>query len=119
MNELVRFEKPNHPVIWNYETSVKFVSQNIFKWKTLTEEVAKELYSAREMLSTQAWNKKTDGTKVPSPTWSEYCTDIGSSKQVVNRWLKQWFPDDVIIEQEIKKLIGSMKILIVILRHSH
>jgi hypothetical protein len=51
MNELVKFEKPKPPVIWSYETSIKFVSQNMFKWKSLTEEVASELYNAREMLS--------------------------------------------------------------------
>jgi hypothetical protein len=24
-------------------------------------------------------------------TWGNYCNDIGSSIQVVNRWLNQWF----------------------------
>jgi len=29
------------------------------------------------------WNKS-------SKTWSEYCQDIGHSRQVVNHWLRQW-----------------------------
>lgn len=102
MNEIVKFSKPQLPIIWNYETSIKFVSESMFKWKNLTEEVAVELYNAREMLSTRAWNKKSDGTKVPSQTWSEYCTEIGSSKQVVNRWLKLWFASDA-IKNDIKE----------------
>ena len=81
MNELVKFEKPKPPVIWSYETSIKFVSQNMFKWKSLTEEVASELYNAREMLSVSKADaaKIMHGTKVPCKTWTEYCEEIGSS----------------------------------------
>jgi len=104
MNELVKFEKPKPPVIWSYETSIKFVSQNMFKWKSLTEEVASELYNAREMLSKER-KRTTTGTFVPmDKTWSEYCEEIGSSKQVVNRWLKQWFPEENIIKETVKKV---------------
>lgn len=34
---------------------------------------------------------KITGTNAPVKTWSKYCQEIGSSKQVINRWLKQWF----------------------------
>jgi len=37
---------------------------------------------------------KITGTKVPVKTWSSYCEEIGSSKKVVNEWLKRWFPDE-------------------------
>lgn len=44
------------------------------------------------------------GIKVPKsqPTWEQYCKDIGSSKQVINRWLVDWFGREELIEQEIK-----------------
>jgi len=40
--------------------------------------------------------KNNFGTKVPkSPTWEQYCKDIGSSKQVINRWLRKWYGSEV------------------------
>jgi len=89
MNGLIKLVKPKLPVYWEYKTSTKFVSDNIFKWKNLTEDVAKELWIARTWLSKEGRPKT--GSKDPVKTWSEYCVDIGSSKGVVNKWLKQWF----------------------------
>lgn len=90
MNELVKLEKPKLPMYWEYETSTKFVSETIFKWKNLTADVAKELWIAREMLSKPG--KRTDLTPEQKfRGWAQYCNDIGSQKQIINRWLKQWF----------------------------
>jgi hypothetical protein len=92
MKDLVVVEQlPKVPDNWNYEESVAKVRQLIYRWKNLTIELAAEFWIAREVLSTPAWNKKSDGTKVPSHTWADYCQDIGSSKRVVNRWLKRFF----------------------------
>lgn len=88
--ELVKLEKPQLPVYWEYDNSVKFVSKTIFKWKKLTEDVAKELWTAREMIRKQgARNDLTSDQLIRS--WESYCIEIGSSKGVVNRWLKRWF----------------------------
>ena len=90
MNELVKLKKPSLPVFWDYETSVKFVSETIFKWKNLTEDIAKELWIAREKLRFQgARNDLTSDQKIRG--WADYCEKIGTSKGVVNKWLKQWF----------------------------
>lgn len=35
------------------------------------------------------------------PTWSQYCHEIGSSKKVVNEWLRRWFPN----EKETTKIL--------------
>lgn len=75
-------EKPNIPKEWNYDDSVKKVKGFVYKAKNLTQEILKELWIAREKLSSRYYR---DGAKVPS--WSQYCVEIGSSKQVVNRWL--------------------------------
>lgn len=105
MDELIILEKPALPEQWDYDQSVKTVKSHIYKWRNLTAELARELYVAREMLSSRY---RRDGTFVPS--WSQYCQEIGSQKRVVNRWLKQWFQ----IEEETKSsplLEGSFDLL--------
>lgn len=90
--ELIKLERPQLPKNWNYDESVKKVSGLIYKWKNLTEEIALELWIAREMLSQVGnpnWNKSSN-----SQTWSQYCKDIGSSRQVINRGLKRWFSEE-------------------------
>jgi len=82
-------QTPKVPENWDYEASVARVKPLIYKWKNLTMEIVNELWIAREKLSTPAWNKKSDGTKVPS--WAEYCEEIGLIKQVANRWLASIF----------------------------
>jgi len=87
--EIVKLEKPQLPMYWEYETSIKFVSETIFKWKNITADIANELWIARYFLSKEGRPKT--GSKAPVLTWAEYCKKIGSSKGVVNKWLKQWF----------------------------
>lgn len=82
---------PKTPTSWDYNESVTKTRQFIYKWKNLTVELATELWIAREILSTQAWNKKSDGQNSPSLPWAQYCKDIGSSKSTVNGWLKRMF----------------------------
>ncbi len=76
---------------WDYTKSVGKVGSFVFKWKTLKAEVPEildELWIAREKLSVDHSEaaKIMHGTKVPR-TWTDYCQEIGSSRQVVNRWL--------------------------------
>ena len=92
MNELVKLKKPSLPVFWDYETSVKFVSETIFKWKNLTEDIAKELWIAREIIQRERGRGPLPEFRIKrSETWENYCEKIGTSKGVVNKWLKQWF----------------------------
>lgn len=91
MDKLIEIEfiKPIIPEEWNYDESVNKVKAFVYKWKNLTEDIAQELWIARELLSgvgNPNWNKSSN-----SQTWTQYCEDIGSSRQVVNRWLQQWF----------------------------
>jgi len=90
MNDLITIEKPELPTKWDYDESVSKVKQSIYKWKNLTEELAQELWIAREML--KAPGTRTDLTsELKFRGWSQYCKEIGSSGQVVNRWLANWF----------------------------
>jgi len=85
--------KPELPETWNYNESIEKVKTDIYKWKNLTKEIFTELWIAREILSKSKSEaaKIMHGTLVPWMTWTQYCEDIGSSRQVVNRWLKQAF----------------------------
>jgi hypothetical protein len=85
MNELVKLENPKFPMYWEYETSTKFVSETIFKWKNLTGDVAKELWIARIMLSKEGRPKT--GSKDPVKTWAQYCEEIGSSKGIFTNFV--------------------------------
>ena len=97
MNELIELEKletlPTLPDDWNYDTSVEKTKTFFYKWKNLTNDILEELWVAREKLS-------KDGVKKSDPrwnksstlrTWGDYCEDIGTSRQVVNRWLKDHY----------------------------
>jgi N6-adenosine-specific RNA methylase IME4 len=91
---LPRIAKPMMPAQWDYDASVKKVSRLIYKWSTLTDEMVSELWIAREMLS-QVGNPRfqkenATGANAPIRTWASYCSDIGSSKRTVNRWLAKF-----------------------------
>lgn len=107
--ELVIVIKPEIPNEWDYGESIKKAKGVLYKWKGLTIEIAQELWVAREILSTPG--KRTDLTSEQKfQGWDEYCQDIGSSRQVVNRWLTRWFEPEK-LEQEKAKLDGSFDLL--------
>ncbi len=88
----VNKQLPEIPYDWSYEESVARVKPLVYTWKNLTLEIAAELWVAREILSTRAWNKGiSDGTNVPSQTWAKYCESIGLEKRTANRWLATIF----------------------------
>ena len=99
MNELIVIEPtdvlPTVPDDWDYDTSVEKTKTFFYKWKNLTNDILDELWIAREMLSKEGnpvgTNQYGTGIKVPVPTWSDYCEGIGTSRQVINRWLKDHF----------------------------
>jgi len=103
--ELVKIERPQLPERWDYEESVKKVRGFIYKWKNLTKEIAQELWIAREKLRAKGgyqYHKKVHGKKLPcTPTWTQYCEDIGSERHTVNHWLNRFFPPPEKIKPEI------------------
>jgi len=93
--ELMLFEKPALPEWWDYKTSVSKVQQFIYKWKNITQDVASELWIARENLN-QDRSRDTSGAFAPmGKTWSGYCEEIGINKSTANRWLNRWFPKEI------------------------
>src|SRR3990167_934679 len=94
-NELVLIEqKPPIPDNWNYDESVQKMKQALYRWKNMTIEMANELWIAKEKLSSQG--ARTDLTSEQKfRSWTIYCNDIGSQRQIVNRWLNRWFTPEV------------------------
>lgn len=85
---------------WNYETSVQKVSGLVSELKsvtlkksTLTDEIARELYEAREQLKSSG--RRTDlVTNVTRLTWEGYLKDCGLQRMTVHRWLEHYEPEE-------------------------
>lgn len=100
----IKLDEPKIPQEWDYKQSVDKVSTLTYKWKDITVEVAEELWVARAVLATKPEERAraTSGTFVPlDKTWSNYCKDIGSSRQVVNRWLRQYFAPQIKSREQV------------------
>ena len=59
----------------------------------MNKEIAEELWIAKQILpkSQSEAARIRHGSIPPGMTWTQFCIDIGSSPQVVNRWLKRLF----------------------------
>lgn len=82
---------------WNYETSVQKVSGLVSELKvvtlkksTLTDDIARELYEAREQLSNRGSRPKWDD----SYNWNSYLRDVGLASSTVHRWLEHYEPEE-------------------------
>jgi len=85
---------------WNYETSVQKVSGLVSELKivtlkksTLTDDIARELYRAREQLAERRPGKN-DVTNVTSNTWHGYLSACGLERMTVHRWLEHYEPEE-------------------------
>lgn len=84
---------------WDYDVSVRKVSEKVKEWKavtlkrsTLTDEIARDLYEAREQLSKSGYRTDLvpDGTGLKG--WREYLEEVGLAKSTVHRWLDYYEP---------------------------
>jgi len=81
---------------WDYELSVLRVSEKVREWKivtlkksTLTAEICRDLYIAREQLDSSGFRTdlKPNG---PRLTWETYLQDVGLARRTVNHWLEHY-----------------------------
>lgn len=103
---LVIDQKPPIPQSWNYDESVKKMKVALYKWKNMTLEMANELWIAREQLSKEGRPIIT-GTIVPVKTWTDYCLEIGSQRQVVNRWINRWYLPNIKSTPEMPQITAG------------
>ena len=95
--ELMLFEYPTLPDLWDYKESVGKMNQFFYKWKNITQDVANELWIARENLAVPPKEAaiKNHDANASRFTWSDYCSEIGINYTTANRWLNKWFPKEI------------------------
>ncbi|MEL3908040.1 MAG: hypothetical protein P1P64_03365 [Treponemataceae bacterium] len=80
---------------WNFEKSVAKIKPKVESWKSLTVEIAEELYIAREHLNGQIGQRKDPtADDYIEFTWTDYCDAIGISRRTANNWLTAFIPAD-------------------------
>ena len=84
---------------WNYDESVKRVSNKVQEWKTvslkkstLTDEICRELYEAREQLAKVGRPETLPNGRIK--TWDKYLQDVGLAYRTVHRWLEYYEPSE-------------------------
>ena len=81
---------------WNYEKSVTRMQSKISKWNTLSAEIYRELYLAREFLNNQKGQRKDPTAEdYIAYTWDDYCQAIGISRRTANNYLRLFIPAEI------------------------
>ena len=78
--DLMLFQHPSLPDIWDYKESVEKMKRLIYKWRNLTRDVANELWTARENLKQKGgkpFHESYSSKNGQVRTWSNYCEEIG------------------------------------------
>jgi hypothetical protein len=86
-------------------------------WDDFCREVANELWIAREILSKNKSEAGKLGAEVKwhdanasCHTWSSYCAEIGINYTTANRWLNQWFPESLTLENKPLVSISNLDV---------
>jgi hypothetical protein len=88
VNPQVR-EKPIIPDgKWDYQASVERVRGILSKATKNKQYIVKELHVANTMFNSQG--RRSDIKNCITPTWEQYCDDIGIDKGTANRWLREF-----------------------------
>ena len=98
--DLMLFDHPSLPDEWSYEDSVSKMKRLIYKWRNMTRDVANELWIARENLLKPGARTDLAEKSAGSHTWTEYCSEIGISRDSATNWLKRWFPESLTLERK-------------------
>ena len=78
---------------WNYEQAVERTIPKVLKWTDASMDLFRELYLAREALTRNGGDRKREGQY--QKTWSDFCNDIGYTRQTVNAKLKNFVPAEL------------------------
>ncbi len=81
---------------WNREKSVAKMQKKVTQWKTLTVEIARELFLAHQNLTSQRGQRTNpEAEDYIAYTWGDYCEDIGINRETARRWLKRFIPAEL------------------------
>lgn len=78
---------------WNYDQAVEATKPLVIKWTEASLELYRELYIAREALTRRGGDRKREGQALK--TWSDFCEDIGYTRQAINAHLKNFVPAEL------------------------
>ena len=81
---------------WDYDKSIEKMRPLLKQWKKATEEMLRELYLAREFLTSQKGQyKDPSGNNYLLHSWSSYCEELGISYQTANNLLRPFTPKEL------------------------
>ena len=81
---------------WDYDRSVEKMRPLFDQWMGKTAEMLRELYLAREFLTSQKGQyKNPDAPNYLIHSWSGYCGDLGLAYQNANNWLRIFTPKEL------------------------
>lgn len=75
---------------WNYQEAVERTRPKVVAWGQATMDLFRELYIAREALSRRGGSHNSS-----QPTWTDFCADIGYTRQSINAKLKYFVPAEL------------------------
>jgi len=81
---------------FGYKKSVTKLKTITRKWRQTTLDMARELYLAKEFITSQKTRQKE------TPSWSDYCEEIGLHYKTANIWLRHFSPLDLPKDNERK-----------------
>ena len=99
---------PNSPIgeeLWDYDSSVEKMQVLILNWKNISTDILNELYIARKVLSSQGTRNDLSDEK---KGWSNYCDEIGLSRQTIHNWLKRFDPEKKEIISTQNRVVESV-----------
>lgn len=77
------------PEHWDYDESVKKSRGLVASFKSVSVEMLREFWVAREMLRNQGARSDLTSGQL-SRGWESYCAEVGILKRTANRWLAQF-----------------------------
>jgi hypothetical protein len=114
-NELVEGAAKIQHVLSRFDVrkSAERMRAKVSRWSVLTVEIVRELYLVREYFrGRKGQYKDPDAEDYIAYTWSDYCDDVGISRQSANGWLRRFTPaelsengeDKLLTPEEVKAL---------------
>jgi len=79
---------------WDYNKSIQAIRPKVLKWKTITTELAREFWFAKEHIKLiNSTPELREGSTCLS--WGDYCLAIGLNRRTVDAWLNCFTPAEL------------------------
>lgn len=78
---------------WDFDEAVQRTIPKVSRWVDASIDLYRELYLAREALSRKGGDRIREGQY--QKTWTDFCNDIGYTRQAINAKLKNFVPAEL------------------------